>query len=396
MINKAFQPSKNRSTLILSSIGTVIGLCLLLIAIQVYTDINTAIQQNNDDQYLVLKKKISTFNTLGMGASNFTTKNIEELRKQSFVTDLAPFKSGSGFEVMVVMSFEGGNFPPFSTLAFFESIPNRFIDVDTKDWGWEKGTEEVPIILPNTFLDAYNYGIAPSMGAPQASKSLIGSVRFKLKIRGHQKDVTYYGRVVNFSDRVNSILVPDSFLNYLNQEVGNQIEKDPSRLIIATPNKADPSIKAFLKQQNYETNTEQLKESLIQQVTSSLFYFLMAIGLIIVFLAVVIFILYTQVIINKSQEEIKVLLLLGYTWQQISQTLLKLFIKVYGIIIIISLSIVFLFKYLFAYWLLNKIDLQVPNSIATITFVTGLAFILLFLLINYISISRSIKSLAKK
>lgn len=394
MISKAFQPSRNKGTLILSSIGTVIGLCLLLIAIQVYTDVNTAIKENNDDQFLVLKKKISTLNTLGMGSSNFTIKNIEELRKQNFVTDLAPFRSGSGFEVMVVMSFEGGTFPPFSTLAFFESIPNRFIDVDTKDWAWEKGTEEVPIILPNTFLDAYNYGIAPSMGAPQASKSLIGSVRFKLQIRGKQKDAIYYGRVVNFSDRVNSILVPENFLNYLNNEVGNQKEKSPSRLIIATPNKANPEIKSFLSNHGYDTNSEQLKESLIQQVTSSLFYFLLVIGLIIVFLAVIIFILYTKVIINKSQEEIKILLVLGYTWQKISQTLFKLFIKIYGIIIVVSMLIVTLFKYFFSQWTLNKIDLQLPNSIATITFVTGLAFILLFLFINYISISQSIKRLA--
>lgn len=395
MINKAFQPSRNKSTLILSSIGTIIGLCLLLIAIQVYTDVNTAIQDNNDDQYLVIKKKISALNTFGMGSSNFDTKNIEELSNQNFVTDIAPFRSGSGIEVMVVMSFEGGTFPPFSTLAFFESIPNRFIDVDTKYWGWEKGNEEVPIILPNTFLDAYNYGIAPSMGAPQASKSLIGSVRFKLKIRGAQKDEIYYGRVVNFSDRVNSILVPESFLDYLNNEIGDKKEKSPSRLIIGTQNKANPDIKNFLSQHGYETNTEQLKESLIQQVTSSLFVFFIIIGLIIVFLAVIIFILYTKVIINKSLEEIKILLLLGYTWQKISQTLLQIFIKIYGIILLVSLIIVFVFKYFFAKWLLNKIDLQLPNSIATITFVIGLAFILLFLLINYLSISQSIKRLTK-
>lgn len=394
MINKAFQPSRNKGTLILSSIGTVIGLCLLLIAIEVYTDINTAIKENNNDQYLVLKKKISALNTFGMGSSNFTTKNIEELRTQSFVTDIAPFRSGSGFEVMVVMSFEGGAFPPFSTLAFFESIPNRFIDVDTKEWNWEKGNEEVPIILPNTFLDAYNYGIAPSMGAPQASKSLIGSIRFKLQIRGTQKNTVYYGRVVNFSDRVNSILVPESFLDYLNSEVGDKKEKLPSRLIIATPNKTNPEIKSFLSNHGYDTNSEQLKESLIQQITSSLFYFLLAIGLIIVFLAVVIFILYTKVIINQSQEEIKILLILGYTWQKISHTLLSVFIKVYGIIIVVSMLIVMVFNYYFSQWILNKIDLQLSNSIATITFVTGLAFILLFLFINYMSISRSIKRLS--
>lgn len=395
MIESAFKPAGNKKTLILSSIGTVIGLCLLLIAVQVYTDVNFAIKNNNNDQYLVLKKQITTLTTVGLTSSDFTKEDINDLKKQSFVSDLAPFKSGNGVEVMAIMSIEGGNFPPFSTLAFFESIPDQFIDVETKDWKWKEGNNEVPIILPNTFLDAYNYGIAPSMGAPQASKSLIGSIKFKLKISGEKGSTLFYGRVVNFSDRVNSILVPEDFLSYLNRNYGSNKETKPSRIIISTPNKSNPAIKNYLAQNYYETNKDDLKESLIQQVTSNLFYFLVTIGLIIVFLAALLFLLYGQIIINKSEKEIKTLLLLGYTWQTITKTIVLLFAKIYGIVTLISFVILFIFKFFFDEWLANKIDLVLPNSIAIITFVVGLAFILLFLFINYISISKAIKNIAE-
>lgn len=395
MIGKAFKPFGNKKTLILSSIGTIIGLCLLLIAVQVYTDVNFALNNNdNNDQYLVIKKKITTFNTLGLKSSSFTENNIKDLKSQSFVSELAPFKSGNGLEVMVIMSLEGGNFPPFSTLAFFESIPDHFIDVETKDWNWKEGTQEVPIILPNTFLDAYNYGIAPSMGAPQASKSLISSIKFQLRISGQKGKTTFYGRVVNFSDRVNSILVPDNFLNYLNTNYGSDKATAASRVIFSTPNKSNPAIVEYLSQHSYETNKDQLKESIIQQITSSLFYFLISIGLIIVFLAALLFLLYGQIIINKSEKEIKTLLILGYTWQAITKTVIQLFVKIYGIVTIISFIILFVFKSIFNPWFTNKVDLILPNSIASITFVIGLAFILLFLFINYINISKSIKKIA--
>ncbi len=395
MIRKAFKPAGNKITLILSTLGTIVGLCLLLIAVQVYNDINIAIKNSNNDQFLVIKKQITTLNTIGVASSSFSTSEIETLKEQSFVSELAPFKSGNDFEVMVIMNIEGSQFPPFSTLAFFESIPNQFIDVKTKDWKWEEGQEEVPIILPNTFLDAYNYGIAPSMGAPQASKSLIGSLKFKLRIKGKQGKTIFYGRVVNFSDRVNSILVPESFLNYLNKTYGNEKQTESSRIIFSTPNKSDPAIASYLKQNGYETNKDQLKENIIQQVTSSLFYFLLSIGLIIVFLAALLFLLYSQIIINKSEKEIKTLLLLGYKWKFITKNIIYLFAKIYGVVTLISFIILIIFKWVFDDWLVNKVDLILPSSIALITFVIGLAFILLFLLINYLSISKAIKKIAQ-
>ena len=395
-LEKAFRQSDNKKTLILSSLGTIIGLLLLLVAVQVYSDVNFAINnQQESDQYLVIKKEITSLNTFGLKNAEFTEEELKELKGEPFVNDLAGFKSGSGLEVMVVMSLEGGNFPPFSTLAFFESIPNKFIDVNTTDWSWKEGNNEVPIILPNTFLDAYNYGIAPSMGAPQASKDLIGSVKFQLRISGKKGNVTYYGSVIDFSDRVNSILVPDNFLTYLNQNYGDSKSKAPSRVIIATTNKTDPAVSKFLEEHHYETNKEQLKESVIQQVAGGLFLFLLIIGLVIISLAALLFLLYGQVIINKSEKEIKTLLLLGYTWQQITKSLLTIFVKIYGTVALISFTLLFVIKYYFDVWMLKKVDLKLPNSISTITFVVGLAFILLFLVLNYMSIGKSIKKIAE-
>ena len=294
---------------------------------------------------------------------------------------------------MVILSFGNGNFPPFSTLAFFESLPNDFLDVKPKEWKWEQGNEEVPIILPNTFLDAYNYGIAPSMGAPQASKSLIESVRFKLSIRGEKGEALYYGKVVGFSDRVNSILVPDNFLNYLNKKYGKGDADQYSRVIIATQNKQDPKIKSYLKSHHYETNNELLKENMMQQIAIGLFSSFSFIGIVIVFLSVLNLMLYAQVAVAKNKNKIKILFLLGYRWQTVAKALIKEFMWVYGIVFLTASSILIILKWIWSIRLQDIMLVNVSFFVSIITFAIGLAFILLFLLINYRNIQTQVKKL---
>jgi len=395
MIKKVLTHSDNKKIFWLTIIGAIIGLSLLLVAVQTYVDINFALKTTNDNQFVVIKKEITSLNTFGLTASTFSEEEINQLKEQPFVSDLATFKTSNQIEVLVVMRLGGGNYPPFTTLAFFESIPNRFIDVETKEWNWKENQQEVPIILPNTFLDAYNYGIAPSMGAPQASKDLISNVKFELRIKGIKGEATYYGKVVAFSDRINSILVPEDFLNYLNANYGTAQAQLASRIIFATPNKTDAKLKAYLANHHYETNKEQFKESVIQQISNGLFLFLVSIATIIIIMSALLFILYNQITVAKSEREIKTLLLLGYTWQQITQTIVISMIKTYIFIAIASFIILIVVKLFLTNWLYNKAGLTLPSSIALITFIVGLAFILLFLFLNKINLKKLIIKLAQ-
>ncbi len=394
MLKTVFSKSGDRKTLVFAGIGATIGLVLLMIAVQIYVDVYSIVQdKNKQNDYIVLKKGISTLNTLGLKSSKFTPDELDELSKQDFVSKVAPFKSGNGFEVLVILSFGSGNFPPFSTLAFFESLPDDFLDVQPKEWKWQEGNKEVPIILPNTFLDAYNYGIAPSMGAPQASKDLIKSVRFQLKISGDKGNALYFGKVVGFSDRVNSILVPDNFLCYLNKNYGNGDTEQFSRIIIATTNKQNPKIKTYLKSHNYETNNELIKENMMQQIALGLFSSLSFIGIVIVFLSVLNLLLYAQVSIAKNKIQIKILFLLGYKWQAIAKALLRQFVWVYGVVFLIASILLIVLKWFWSVWLQNIMSIHVSVFASIITFVVGLAFILLFLFLNYNNIKVQVKNL---
>ncbi len=393
MIGKALNKSQKKIILILSVLGAMIGLGSLLSAFQSYLDLKHAL--TDESQYLVIKKQISTLNTVGLFSSNFSESELDELQNQPFVNDLAPFKSGKNFEVMAMMSFEGGKFPAFSTLAFFESIPDQFIDVSTENWKWEEGSEEVPVIMPNTFLDAYNYGIAPSMGGPQASKNLLSSFRFKLRVRGNGKEAIYYGKVMNFSDRVNSILVPDTFLDFLNTNYGTGETPPSTRVILAVDNPKDPTIKSYLEDKGYDTNQEQLKGSILEKAMGFALKGMLFFGVVIIALCIIIYILYGEVIIGKSSYEIGLLLLLGYTMSQISKEFLKLFAKIYATILIGSLVIVYSVKLFVDQSVFKALNYESTGFISPVVMASGLAFTGLFLLINYLSAKRSIKEIAR-
>ena len=79
-----------------------------------------------------------------------------------------------------------------------------------------KQSEFVPIILPRDFLMLINYGIAESQGLPQISEDLLAAARLKINMSGHGKRGHETGKVVGFSDKISSILVPESFLEYSN------------------------------------------------------------------------------------------------------------------------------------------------------------------------------------
>lgn len=62
----------------------------------------------------------------------------------------------------------------FSTYLFFESVPDRFLDVDSQAWHYEPGSRDIPIVIPRNYLNLYNFGFARSQGfrrSPRASSA---------------------------------------------------------------------------------------------------------------------------------------------------------------------------------------------------------------------------------
>jgi hypothetical protein len=396
MIQQAIKKTQQPLVLALSMAGAIIGLSLLMLVTQLYTDLNYVQQAGGGaigEQYLVIKKQISVKNTLGLSSTEFSDDDLTLLSQQSFVKDMAPFTTGENFQVYAVISMESAK-NDMSTLGFLESVPDKFIDVDTKKWSWQNGDAYVPLILPTTFLDAYNFGLAGTVGAPVISKELIGGLGIELYLSGNGQKKMYTGHIVDFSDRINSALVPESFLHFANGVYGSGGSSQPNKVIISTNNTKDPAIEQFLEAQGWETNKEQLRGSIIEKLIHPILWFAGSLCVIIILLTIIIFLLYTEVLIIKSNYEIKLLSLLGYTWKSIARVYDTFFFIIYGIISVIAFLLFALAKMLTNEIIANNLLVNDLPWLSWQTVAVAVIFIGGFVSFNLISIKRQIKNLA--
>ena len=386
----------SRAHLLGAFLGTLAGFVLLLAGIQFYMDIKEVLSDNRDlldPEYIVINKKVNIGQTLGLSKVGFKPNEIEEIRAQPFADQVAPFISN---EFPVSAYTENERFPDFYTDLFFEAIPDEFIDVKSEEWQWdlEKGT--IPVIIPQDYLNLYNFGFAPSQGLPQIPKGVISMVNFKLRLQGQGRGNfdDYQGRIVGFSNRVNSIMVPLDFLEWANQKYGYFKKSDPSQVIMVSKNPTDPSIIRFLEDRGYDTIREKLKSSRMNIILKFVLSFLVIVAAIIIGLAFLVFLLSLQLMISRSSEKIRRLNKLGFHYREISRPYILLLLLLMAGITALSL----LLTSLLAAQLHHRAEtwsMDISSSLHGIIYGTALGLILLISIANVGAILISTKKLCK-
>lgn len=386
----------SRAHLLGAFLGTLAGFVLLLAGIQFYMDIKLVLSENRDlldPEYIVINKKVNIGNTLGLTGGGFTAEEIAEIEAQPFADRVAVFNSN---EFPVQAYTEGERVPNFITDLFFEAIPDEFIDVKSEDWQWdpEKGT--IPVIIPQDYLNLYNFGFAPSQGLPQIPKGVLSMINFKIRLQGEGRGNydDYNGRIVGFSNRVSSILVPVDFLEWANEKYGYFKKNDPSQIILVSKDPTDPSIVRFIEEKGYDTIREKLKSSRMNIILKFVISFLVIVAAIIIGLAFLVFLLSLQLMISRSSEKIRRLHRLGFHYTEISRPyILLLFLLMAGIT---GLSL--LLTSLLAGQLHQTAEtwsLHISDSLHGIIYGTALGLILLISLANVSAIFISTKKLCK-
>lgn len=154
-------------------VSNFIGLAIIVGGLQFYEDAGSL--WTSDDSfiktdYLVVNKKVTSSNTWGDSDSEFSQEEIADLRKQPWVRDVGEFSS-TDYRVWASVD-QGGR--GMSTMMFFESIPDKFVDGAGSDWGFAEGDKVVPVIISKDYLALYNFGFAGSAGLPQMSEGVMG------------------------------------------------------------------------------------------------------------------------------------------------------------------------------------------------------------------------------
>jgi len=384
----------SRTHLLFAFLGTLAGFVLLLAGIQFYIDIKSVLSENRDlldPEYIVINKKVNIGQTLGLSKGGFTEEEIEEIALQPFADQVSPFLSNQ-FPVSGYMESE--RFPGFSTELFFEAIPDEFIDVKSEDWIWDPEVGKIPVIIPQDYLNLYNFGFAPSQGLPQIPKGVLSMMDFKLRMRGQGGYDDYDGQIVGFSNRIHSILVPLDFLTWANEKYGYFDRSNPSQVIVVSKDPTDPSIIRFLEEKGYDTIREKLKSSRMNIILKLIISFLVVVAAIIIGLAFLVFLLSLQLMISRSSEKIRRLNKIGFHYREISRPyillLLVLMTAVTGFSLIITSLLAGKFHTTAQEWSLNT-----SSSLHGILFGVSVGLIALITLANVTAILISTKKLCK-
>jgi hypothetical protein len=335
-IKPLFISGKNNFSRWISYLGLGIGVLLLFVSIQIFVNIEQILKENNPRKsggydFISISKTITNEN---MGKDNsFSKEEIAALKNRPAIEAVSPLISNQ-FRVTAT----AGNVIPFSTDLFMESIDDNFIDTLPPSFSWQAGQTIVPVIFSSDFLEMYNV-FAPAQGLPQLSPETISSVNIFLVCSGPDKTQTFKGNIVALSDRVNSLLVPENFMNWANFYFTGDSTVSPSRVYLKTKDANNPQFISFLDQNNYHVNKEKIKfgriKGLLENIVSSLGIF----GVLVIVLALMLFSFYLQLMIARSKDNLQLLLTLGYSPKWLARSVSKTWLPVYASIIVIALII---------------------------------------------------------
>ena len=301
------------------SLTLFIGIVIILTTTQLFLDVEPLLYQESDifkSNAAVISKSVSVFKTIDKEKIYFTKNELEDLKNQDFIKDLSKFNSAT-FKIQA-SSERSENIPGFYTDLFFESIPDKYLDVVTDEWNWNSALNFIPIVIPENYLTLYNFGFAESQGLPVFSKNTISQFEFKIRISGNQKSKEYVSKIVGFSNKINSILVPEEFLLWANNKYGRLVTNKTSRLLIEFDNPSDEAILKYFNENNYSINKDKLEFSKLVFFFKSALVFVFLIAFVIIILSVSFILLSINLIIQKNKELILNLYNIGYNHKKIA------------------------------------------------------------------------------
>lgn len=390
MIKKLQKKSINANVFIFA-FTLFVGLSVLLIISQLYFDIKPLIKSDSDifkKQTVAISKQVSAFKTMGKSKVGFEEDEIEEIKKQDFVKSVVEFHTAD-FEISAYTNSD--IMPDFYTLLFFESIPNDYLDIEPEDWEWKEGNDLLPIVIPGFYLTLYNFGFAQSQNLPVISENMLSQFNFTVKIKGKSKTEEFNSRIVGFSNKINSILVPEDFMDWANAKYGAAEKQLPTRLLIEFTDPSDERILQFFNENNYDISAQDLQLNKVMFYFKSASAFVFFIGLIITALSVSLIVLSLFLIFYKNKEEIINLSLLGYTNKQIS-IFYNITVSIVTFVSIVSSFLVSV--YIRGIYIANFetfVAYDKPNM--SVLFPLSFAFLVILFLLNNFIIFKQIKKI---
>jgi hypothetical protein len=387
MIQKLLFRNQDRKQLIIAVLGAFMGITFLIASVHYLIRLNEFGQGSEilGPNTLIVQKKVSNSTSLALTKNDFTEREIQKIEQLPFIEKVKPVVSNN-FDV----SFETADplVPRFRSDVFVQTVDPSFLDVHSKKWHWKEGDAYVPIIMPRDFLVMLNTFMSAS-NIPQISDDLAMDIRFKFTISNQTKKVWVDARIIGFTNEVSSILVPESFMNYGNQQFSLGVEKKITQLMISGKENEFGKVEALLKQKGLESKNAQMVAGRLKSVIGTLLLVVMGISVIAVFLSGLVLIQYMQLLMSKNEYEVRTLMRIGYAPRILIRIFFLYFVRIFGIIAGLGLASFFVMKY-FLDEMFTSGGIYLNTSVSFSTFIVLALVYLIFSLASYRTASKGI------
>ena len=378
------------------ALANIIGLTIVLLGVQFYQDVRNIFADEDSfmrKDYLVVTKRVGELNAIatmmGGGANTFTDNELTQLRNEPWVRDVGEF-SRSNYQVYGTISLAGQSVSLRSSF-FFEAVPDKFLDVKSKDWHFDPEHPQIPIIVSKDYLSLYNFGFAASQGMPQMSENMIGMVPIVFRLTGNNGTQDYLeGRIVGLSNRLNTIIVPQSFMDWSNKRYAPNADSQASRIIVEVSNPGDPAVESYMNSHGYEIAGDKLNSSKANRLLTIILSIVVAIGLVICILSFFILILSIFLLLQKNTQKLQNLLLLGYSPRQVSGMYVRMIVYINIAVYVLSIAAMLVAR---TYYLPLVQAFGAHNAGIEVAAAVGAALIAVITLGNVTAVRRKVRNL---
>lgn len=368
-------------------IGSFLGFTFLITSIHYLIRVNEFGEGEEilGDNTMIVQKKVTSYNSMNLAKTDFSEREIESIRKESFAAAVEPILSNS---FGVSLQTDSELVPYFRSDVFVQSIDQEFIKIKSDKWDWKEGDEFVPIVLPRDFLVMLNT-FASAKGIPQVSDELAKSIGFKFTLYNDEKKEWEKVQIVGFTNEVSAILVPESFMEYGNKNFPTKTPAKVTQLMLTVNENEFGKFEQFMVERSLESKATSMVVGKLKSVAGTLFSVLIAISVITVFLAGLVLVQYAQLLISKNEYEIRTLLRIGYAPKVITMKILKYFVIVFAIITGISI-LTFILAKIYIDKILVEGGIQIDSSLTMLSLLAVLLAFVVYTIVNYFNAKRGV------
>lgn len=392
MLQKTFFKQQDRVQLSIAFIGALLGLTFLITSIHYLIKVNEFGRGNEilGPNTLIIQKKIGANNAFQLGKNDFTKREIELIKAESFVAAVEPIISNN-FDVS--LQTNSPVVPYFRTDVFLQTVNPTFIDIPAQKWTWKKGDAYVPLIMPRDFLVMLNTFMS-AKNIPTVSDEIAQSIPFEFTLKHGDRKEKMNVRIIGFTNEISSLLVPESFMKWANEQYGQSTDQKITQLMLAGKENQFGLVEGMLKEKHLESKNAQVLVGRLKSMIGTFIWIVLCVSILAVFLSGLVLIQYLQLLINKNNYEIKTLIRLGYHPKKLVNTFVWYFFNVFGSITVMSIVLFNIVKfYLDAAF--NKGGVYIDSSFTFASYLAIVIAYVIFTLASFLSAKKHIYNAEK-